>query len=66
MTLLIRSIFFLIIYLFLVTSNLSLITLLPAIGVMMMMISVIILSKRENLLEFEKSLENISSIDWIK
>ena len=66
MTLLIRSIFFLIIYLFLVASNLSLITLLPAAGVMMMMISVIILSKRENLLEFKKSLENISNIDRIK
>ena len=66
MTLLIRSIFFLIIYLFLVASNLSLITLLPAVGVMMMMISVIILSKRENLLEFKKSLENISNIDRIK
>ena len=66
MTLLIRSIFFLIIYLFLVASNLSLITLLPAVGVVMMMISVIILSKRENLLEFKKSLENISNIDRIK
>jgi hypothetical protein len=33
---------------------------------MMMMISVIILSKRENLLEFKKSLENISNIDRIK
>jgi hypothetical protein len=32
----------------------------------MMMISVIILSKRENLLEFKKSLENISNIDRIK
>jgi hypothetical protein len=31
-----------------------------------MMISVIVLSKRENFLEFENSLENISSIDQIK
>jgi len=66
MTLLIRSIFFLIAYLFLVAGNLSLITLLPVIGVIIMMFSVIILSKRENILEFEKSLENISSVDQLK
>ena len=65
-TLLIRSIFFLIAYLFLITGNLSLITLLPVIGVIIMMISVIILSQRENILEFENSLENISSVDQLK
>ena len=66
MILLIRSIFFLIAYLFLVAGNLSLITLLPVIGVVIMMISVIILSQRENILEFENSLENISSVDQLK
>ncbi|MDA9188714.1 glycosyltransferase [Candidatus Pelagibacter sp.] len=66
MTLLIRSVFFLIAYLFLIAGNLSLITLLPAIGVIIMMISVIILSQRESILEFEKSLENISSVDQLK
>ncbi len=66
MTLLIRSIFFLVAYLFLVASNLSLITLLPVIGVIIMMISVIILSQRENMSEFENSLENISSVDQLK
>jgi hypothetical protein len=66
MTLLIRSIFFLIAYLFLVAGNLSLITLLPVIGVVIMMISVIILSQRENIKEFENSLENISSVDQLK
>ena len=66
MTLLIRSIFFLIAYLFLVAGNLSLITLLPVIGVIIMMISVIILSQRESILEFENSLENISSVDQLK
>ena len=65
-TLLIRSILFLIAYLFLITGNLSLITLLPVIGVVIMMISVIILSQRENILEFESSLENISSVDQLK
>ena len=66
MTLLIRSIFFLIAYLFLVIGNLSLITLIPVIGVIIMMISVIILSQRESILEFENSLENISSVDQLK
>ena len=65
-TLLIRSIIFLIAYLFLVTGKISAITLIPAVAVIMMMISVIVLSKRENFLEFENSLENISSIDQIK
>ncbi|MDA7831045.1 glycosyltransferase [Candidatus Pelagibacter sp.] len=66
MTLLIRSVFFLITYLFLISSYLSFITLLPVIGVVIMMISVIILSKRENIIEFENSLENISSVDQLK
>ena len=65
-TLLIRSIIFLIAYLLLVTGKISAITLIPVVAVIIMMISVIVLSKRENFLEFENSLENISSIDQIK
>ena len=65
-TLLIRSIIFLIAYLLLVTGKISAITLIPVVAVIIMMISVITLSKRENFLEFENSLENISSIDQIK
>ena len=65
-TLLIRSILFLVAYLFLMIGKISIITLIPVIGVMIMMISVITLSKRENLPEFNNSLENISSIDIIK
>ena len=53
-------------YLFLITGNISVITLIPVIGVITMMISVIILSKRENMSEFNSSLENIESIDKIK
>ena len=64
-TLLIRSILFLIAYLFLVSGKISVITLIPVIGVVIMMISVIILSKRENMTEFNSSLENIESIDKI-
>ena len=65
-TLFIRSILFLIFYLFLITGKISLITLIPVIGVFIMAISVIILSRRENMSEFNNSLENIESIDKIK
>ena len=65
-TVLIRSILFLIAYLFLIIGKISVITLIPVIGVFMMMLSVIILSKRENMTEFNNSLENIESIDKIK
>ncbi|MDC6470108.1 glycosyltransferase [Candidatus Pelagibacter sp. Uisw_099_02] len=65
-TLLIRSILFLIAYLFLVTGKISIITLIPVLGVIIMMISVIILSSRENMSEYNNSLNNIDSIDKIK
>ena len=65
-TLLIRSILFIITYLFLVIGKISIIILMPVIGVIIMMLSVIVLSKRENMSEFNKSLENINSIDSIK
>ena len=65
-TLLIRSILFLIAYLFLVTGKISIITLLPVIGVIIMMLSVIILSKRENMSEFNSSLDNIKEIEKLK
>ena len=65
-TLLIRSILFIIAYLFLVIENISVITLIPVLGITIMMFSVIILSKRENILEFNSSLENIKKIDTLK
>ena len=65
-TLLIRSIFFLIVYLFLVIGNISAITLIPVVAVIVMMVSVIILSRREDMQEFNNSLENIQTIDQIK
>ena len=65
-TLLIRSTLFLIAYLFLVTGKISVITLIPVLGVIIMMVSVIILSKKENMSDFNNSLENIKSIDKIK
>ena len=65
-TLIIRSILFLIVYLFLMIGKISIITLIPVVGVIIMMLSVITLSKRENMSEYNSSLENIESIDKIK
>ena len=65
-TLLIRSVLFLIAYLFLVTGKISAITIIPVIGVIVMMLSVIILSKRENIIEYNNSLDNIESVEKIK
>ena len=65
-TLLFRSILFLITYLFLMMGKISAVTLIPVIGVIIMMISVIILSKRENMLEFKSSFASIKSINEIK
>ncbi len=65
-TLLIRSTLFLIAYLFLIIGKISIITLIPFVGVIVMMLSVIVLSKRENIKEYNHSLENIKSIDKIK
>ena len=65
-TLIIRSILFLIAYLFLMIGKISIITLIPVVGVIVMMLSVIVLSKRENIKEYNHSLENIKSIDKIK
>ena len=65
-TFLIRSLFFLFVYLFLVLGKMSVITLIPVIAVIIMMLSVTTLSKRENITEYNSSLENIESIDKIK
>ena len=65
-TLLIRSILFLIAYLFLVAEKISVITIIPVVGVVSMIFSAVILSKRENMSEFNNSLKNIESIDIIK
>ena len=65
-TLLIRSIFFLAVYLFLVIGKISFITLIPVVGVVSMMLSVIMLSKREDITKFNNCLENIDSVEKIK
>jgi len=62
---LIRSIFFLFIYLFLINQNISLIMLMPVILIILLIVSVFITSKRENINEINNSFSNISKIDII-
>ena len=63
---LIRSILFLLVYMFLIHQNITLIMLTPIILVFVFIASVFIVSNRENLEEIKNSLSNISSIDKIK
>jgi len=65
-TFLIRSSLFLIAYLFFMIGKISIITLMPVLTVIIMIFLVITLSKRENIIEYNKSLENIESINKIK
>ena len=65
-TLLIRSVLFLIFYLFLVAGKISLVTLIPVIGIIIMIMSVITLSKRENKSEFANCLKNIVDLEKFK
>ena len=59
-TLLIRSIIFLTVYIFLVLQHISAITLIPVVLVIVMIFSVFTLSGRENIIEFNNSLKNIT------
>ena len=59
----IRSILFLFIYLFLVSYNLSFITFFPALAILVFVLSIFKISSRENIEELNNSLDNISSID---
>ncbi len=63
---LIRSIFFLIIYMFLIHQNITLVMLIPITLVLILLFLVFIISKRENLKEFNNCLLNISNIDKLK
>ena len=63
---LIRSIVFLAIYIFFILQNISVITLIPVVLVIIMIFSVFILSRRENITELNNSLSNILNIDDIK
>jgi ABC-type multidrug transport system fused ATPase/permease subunit len=63
---LIRSILFILVYMFLIHQNISAIMLIPIPLVLLLLVLVFSISKRENLNELNKSLENISNIDSIK
>ena len=63
---LIRSALFILVYMFLIYQNISLIMLIPVMLVLTLMVSVFVVSSRENLQELSNSLSNISNIDIIK
>ena len=65
-TVLIRSALFIIFYILIIKSYASIITSIPLILLLIMIYSISTLALRENLYEFDKSLENIIGIDKIK
>ena len=66
MTVFVRSLIFLAVYFFLMSQHLSVITLIPVILVILMIVSVFVLSNRENIEDFNISQENINNIDNLK
>ena len=65
-TVLIRSALFIVVYILLIKSNASVITAIPLVLLLVMIYSISNLALRENMEEFDKSLENIDNIDIIK
>ena len=65
-TFLIRSALFIVLYILLIKSYASVITAIPLIFLLIAVYSISNLALRENMQEFEKSLDNISNIDHIK
>ena len=63
---LIRSILFQLVYVFLIHQKISIIMLIPVVSVFALLFSVFIISKRENLNALNNSLSNILNIDIIK
>ena len=64
-TVFLRSFIFLSVYLLIVFKSLSLITLFPVFLIIIFLLSIVLVSNRENLDQLKKSLNNISSIDNI-
>ena len=58
-----RSILFLILYLFFISNNFSIITLIPVIILVSFLISILKISSRANINDLNNSLQNISSVD---
>ena len=63
---LLRSIFFLALYMFLIHQNITFITLIPVAIIILLLVSVFSISNRENLNKIRNSLSNIKNIDNIK
>ena len=59
----IRSIGFIILYTFLIKSNFSIVTSIPIVLIIIFVIAIFKLSKRENMEEYNKCLDNISNIE---
>ena len=66
LSVLIRSMFFLIVYLFLIHQNISAIMLIPIPLTILLIILIYFISRRESLEDFNNSLNNINNIDNIK
>ena len=65
-TVFIRSLVFLFVYLFFTFQSLSVIIAIPVLLTLVLLASIILLSKRENLDQLKSSLDNISKIEQIK
>ena len=63
---LLRSILFLLVYMFLIHQNISAIMLIPFPLVILLIVLVFYISKRESLEDFNNSLNNINNIDNVK
>ena len=63
---LIRSALFIVFYILLIKSNASVVTSLPLVLLLVMIYSISNLALRENMNEFDKSLENINNIETVK
>jgi hypothetical protein len=64
-TVILRSIIFLSTYLFLFYKNISLLTLIPVLFLIMFVITILKISMRSNIKQLDKSLDNIKSIDTL-
>ena len=65
-TVLIRSVLFLLVYIFLIYQKISIIMIIPVLLVLGLLVSAFVVSKRENLEELNNSLSNINNIDKLK
>ena len=65
-SLILSSILFSLVYFFLISENISIITMLPIVLVIILVVLTLLISKRENMEEFKNSLSNIGNIINIK